>query len=281
MKTISTALNTHLQGEVTTLCTCWTTTLTDGAVYGFTDHVEDITFGGVTYLASSAYSASAVETNQGLEVDNLELLGMIDPSAFNQSDVRAGRWDFATVEIFLLNYKDLTQGALQLRKGILGEVSMGKSMFTAELRGMSQRLAQSVGRLHMPACDADLGDDRCKVDLTALPRGIVHGAVTSINTRRIFVDTSLTDASGWFDYGKVTFTSGANDGYAREVKSFVIGGMVNLQEAFPFDIAVSDTYDIQVGCDKLFSTCTNKFGNWLNFQGFPHLPGMDRLMSGQ
>lgn len=281
MKTITPALDAHVRGQVTTLCKCWKTTLTNGTVYGFTDHVRDLTVNGVTYLASSAYSASSIETNQGLEVDNLEVLGMLDPSAFNESDVRAGLWDFATVEIFLVNYADLSQGTLQLRKGTLGEVVLGKTQFTAELRGMAQRMAQAVGRLHTPACDADLGDSRCKVDLSSFPRGIVSGAVTSVSSRSAFADTALIDAAGWFDFGKVTFTSGANAAVAREVKLFLAGGSVTLHSPFPYDIAVSDTYDIQVGCDKLFATCTNKFGNWLNFQGFPHLPGMDRLMSGQ
>ncbi|ACT58957.1 DUF2163 domain-containing protein [Hirschia baltica] len=33
-------------------------------------------------------------------------------------------------------------------------------------------------------------------------------------------------------------------------------------------------------CDKTFETCQSKFSNQVNFQGFPHLPGMDAVISG-
>lgn len=36
----------------------------------------------------------------------------------------------------------------------------------------------------------------------------------------------------------------------------------------------------QAGCDKRFTTCRNKFGNGVNFRGFPHLPGNDFIIGG-
>ena len=94
-------------------------------------------------------------------------------------DLRSGRWDDAALEISQLNYTDLTQGALLLRKGTLGQIQQGRRQFQAELRGLSQTLTQKRGRVVMPSCDADLGDARCKVDLTTFPRGTVTGTLTS------------------------------------------------------------------------------------------------------
>jgi len=34
---------------------------------------------------------------------------------------------------------------------------------------------------------------------------------------------------------------------------------------------------LEAGCDKQAATCRNKFGNFLNFRGFPHIPGEDWL----
>lgn len=165
MKTVSAGLAAHLAQEVTTLATCWRAQLSDGTVMGFTDHVQDIVLGGVTYQAATGYTASAVQTTAGTEVDNLELLGVIDATALSQTDLQSGRWDYADIEIFEVNYNDLTLGTNPLRKGNLGEVSLGKTRFQAELRGLSQKLTQRIGRLVLPACDADLGDARCSVDL--------------------------------------------------------------------------------------------------------------------
>jgi uncharacterized phage protein (TIGR02218 family) len=281
MKTISAALQAHIRSEVTTLATCWKTTLRDGAVFGFTDHVSDLQIDGLAYVASSAYSASAVETQAGLTVDNLEALGFLSPEYFNADDVRAGRWDYADVEIFMVNWADLSMGTLPLRKGTLGEVSMGKTSFRAELRGLTQKLTQASGRLHLPACDADLGDARCKVDLDTFPDGRVAATVVSVASRRIFSGTILNQATAWFDGGVVAWTAGANVFYPREVKTFVMGGAIELQDATPYDVAVGDTFTIQVGCDKNFSTCKTKFNNTDNFRGFPHLPGTDRMVTGK
>ena len=41
-----------------------------------------------------------------------------------------------------------------------------------------------------------------------------------MTSRRVIADTALTQPTGWFDGGKLTFTSGLNAGaaYAREAK---------------------------------------------------------------
>jgi uncharacterized phage protein (TIGR02218 family) len=39
--------------------------------------------------------------------------------------------------------------------------------------------------------------------------------------------------------------------------------------------APGDMVTVTAGCDKAFETCSAKFANTLNFQGFPHLPGSD------
>lgn len=39
--------------------------------------------------------------------------------------------------------------------------------------------------------------------------------------------------------------------------------------------APGDPVVLTVGCDKSFTTCRTRFGNALNFRGFPHMPGSD------
>jgi uncharacterized phage protein (TIGR02218 family) len=36
---------------------------------------------------------------------------------------------------------------------------------------------------------------------------------------------------------------------------------------------------LEAGCDKRAETCRLKFDNFLNFRGFPHIPGEDWLSS--
>ena len=162
---ISTALQTALEQPAQTISTCWKVTLTSGTVLGFTDHDSDIDFDGVTYEASTGYTRSDIASGADLSVDNLELVGTLRSPAITEAALYAGVWDFAQVEIFAVNYEDLTQGALVLRVGWLGEVSVGRNNFTAEIRGLTQAYSRVIGELTGPGCRNDLGDSRCQVDL--------------------------------------------------------------------------------------------------------------------
>lgn len=84
------------------------------------------------------------------------------------------------------------------------------------------------------------------------------------------------DDSGYFDYGKVTMTSGLNTGITRDIKSYVPGQFI-LQDAFPYTVAPGDDYTIVAGCNKLLQTCIDKFDNRENHRGFPYLKGNDKL----
>ncbi|MCC7260039.1 MAG: DUF2163 domain-containing protein, partial [Alphaproteobacteria bacterium] len=273
-KSISAALQGHLAGEVTTLATCWKLTRTDSTVLGFTDHTEHLLFESVNYLASAGFTPSAVHTSADLAVDNLELEGVLDADAIAEEDVMAGLYDFAEIEIFMVNYADLSQGALKLRRGNLGEVTLKGGQFVAEVRGLAQRLSQTLGALYSPLCRAKLGDGRCGVDMGSHTE---TGSVTSVTSNQIFVDTARTEADGYFDFGKVTFTSGDNEGLSMEVKQFS-SGRITLVLPMPYAIGIGDDYSIEAGCDKTLGTCIGRFSNAVNFRGEPHVPGIDRML---
>jgi uncharacterized phage protein (TIGR02218 family) len=187
-KTISTALAQHLAGEVTTLATCWQITCRDGVVQGFTDHVGDLVVDGVAYRAASGYTRTAIRGTADLAVDNLDVESVFSEDGITEEDLRAGRYDFAEIRMFLVNYQDLGQGILKLRRGWLGEVTIRDGMYVAELRGMTQRLQMTVGEVYAPDCSADLGDARCGVDLAALEEG---GTVATVLGATAF-ETALT-----------------------------------------------------------------------------------------
>lgn len=276
MKTVSAALKAHLEGTLLTVCTLWRVTRTDGLVFGFTDHNEDVTFGGVTYLAATGHNPSSIRTTAQLSVDNLEVQSMLSSSTITEADIAAGLWDFAEVLIQIVNYNDLTMGSMIQRQGWLGNIRTGRFNFIAELRGMMQPLQQQIGRIYSPGCDADLGDARCGVNLANFT---VTGNVTTATSARQFTDTSRTENAAYFDGGLVTWTSGLNNTYRMEVKTFA-NGVVLLQQPMPNAITVGDTYSMSAGCDKLRSTCVSKFSNVVNFRGFPDLPGRDAMVSG-
>lgn len=278
MKTVSANLKAHLEGENLTICTLWKTTRLDATVFGFTDNSRNVVYDGVTYYANTGHAPSNVSTTSDLSVDNLEIISVIDGDTMTDEDIQAGLWDFAQVEIMIVNYLSLGDGHMMLRKGWLGEIKTGRTSFVAELRGMMQPLQQVIGRFYTPSCDAVLGDSRCGVTLASYT---VSGTVTTDSSARLFTDTSKNQANDYFNGGLVTWTSGGNSGFSMEVKTSTSAGVISLQQNMPNPTVIGDTYTISAGCDKSLGTCKTKFNNVVNFRGFPHVPGRDAIMSGK
>lgn len=273
MKTASVALTAHLAGGVTTTCTLWKMTRSDGVVKGFTDHDQEIVFGGVTYKISSGYTRTALESGSELAVDNMDLDGLFSVEGITADDVRAGLYDWAELLVQLVNWSDLSQGSVILRRGWLGEFTLTDGVFKTELRGLSQSLARNVTQVTTPDCRADLGDSRCTVDLAPLGE---TGTVTAVSTaRRVFTATiSGARAATFFDGGLLTWVTGANAGLKQEVKS-LSAGTATLYLPAGEDIAEDDTFTVRAGCDKSPTSCHTRFNNIVNFRGEPFVPGMD------
>ena len=62
MKTLSPALQSHLDEGTTTLSWCWRISRADGVTLGFTDHDRVLTFDGTAYEPESGFAASEVRS---------------------------------------------------------------------------------------------------------------------------------------------------------------------------------------------------------------------------
>lgn len=276
MKTVGASLKTHLAGTSLSVCTLWKVTRTDAQVFGFTDNSRDVVYSGVTYQAGTGHTPSAIKTSSTLAVDNLEVESVLDSATITEADIEGGLWDFADVEIMIVNYRDLTMGHMLLRKGTLGDIKTGRTRFVAELRGMMQPLQQTTGRVYAPGCDATFGDTRCGANAASYT---VTGSVTTATSARVFTDSTRAEADGYFDGGLLTWTGGDNNTYQMEVKTSTAAGVITLQQAMPHATVIGDTYSLVAGCDKLRATCISKFNNLVNFRGFPDVPGADKMVA--
>lgn len=272
-KTVGASLQSHLSGEVTSIAHCLKLVLKNTTVMGFTDHDQDIVYDGVTYESSTAYNLSSLASSSNLSVDKIDIEAVLDSSYITAADLRAGKYDFAEWYLFIVNWKDTTMGKLDLSRGWLGKTEIGKHRYFTEANTIFQALDQNIVELIGPACRANLGDARCGVNLIAYSIG---STVTSVSSNQIFTDTAITTANLYM-HGKLTWTSGNNNGYSVEVKSQTSSGVFTLKAPMPNIIQVGDVYSVYQGCDKTLSRCI-AFNNVLNFRGEPWLPGIGRLM---
>ncbi len=275
MKILPDGMQAHLDGGATTLCWCWKVVRKDHVTLGFTDHDNDLTFDGAVFEAASGFSASDSRQAVGLNVDNSDIDGALQSGRITDIDLANGLYDDARVELFRVNWNDVAQRVL-MRVGTIGEVTRDGNAFRAEVRGLSHALGQQQGRLYQRTCDADLGDARCSVDVS-VPEFAMSGTVTKVlSSSRLQSGDVGSAPSGWFTFGLLRWTNGANAGRAVQIKSHRTADGVHvfhLWEAMRGAIESGDAFDITVGCDKHLKTCTTKFSNAVNFRGFPHLPG--------
>ncbi|MEM5494005.1 DUF2163 domain-containing protein [Hoeflea sp. AS16] len=277
MRDIPEALASHLDQTSTTTCHAWRLTRRDGLVLGFTEHDHDLEFDGTVFSAATGFRASEVETGLGLEADAASVAGAFSDAAISADDLALGRYDGARVETFLVNWQSPGDRVL-LSTRELGEVRTAGQAFTVELRSLAASLDQPHGRLYGRRCDADLGDARCGKDISTAPFTL-SAAIVAVDDEMTLTASGLEDRpAGWFDNGRIRFVTGLLAGLSADISSHVPeagGARLALWSPLARLPAPGDQLVVSAGCDKAFETCSAKFGNGFNFQGFPHLPGSD------
>lgn len=275
------ALFSHLESGSTTVCRAWTIKRRDGLVLGFTDHDLDLEVNGVLCRADTGMTARALQQTTGLSVDNTEAFGALSAAAIREEDLLAGRYDGAEVRAFLVNWRQPADFLEQFR-GSLGEITRSGGSFKAELRGLTEQLNRPHGMAYTPGCSAVLGDGRCRFNLTQ-PGYVSEQPVEQVEDGRVFVFSNFaTFDDHWFESGRFEVVDGAAAGLIGVVRSDRLDGQgrrIELWQSIGATVLSGDLVRIFSGCNKSATTCRTKFNNFLNFRGFPHIPGEDWLAS--
>lgn len=277
MKSLLSALAASLNGRVTTLATLWRLERTDGALFGFTDHDADLQIDGLIYRARSALASEGVRDRVGGSAETTEIAGALQNDVISEADLMSGLWDDARIRVTVVDWTDTSQRA-QVFSGVVGAVRMESGAFTADVAPLRQKLEAAGGRFFTRLCDAQLGDARCGVDITASPfRGA--GAVQSVEGRSIRVSGLTAFQPGWFNLGIFVAPSGERRTVRRHS---VVGALAQLEldDAPALPLAIGASVVVTAGCDKRAGTCAAKFANIQSFRGFPHMMGAEAVIAG-
>jgi uncharacterized phage protein (TIGR02218 family) len=283
MKNISAGLKTAIAGGTTTLARLFEVITPSGNLYRFTDHDTDIFYNlagpppaiqhrwhASTGVSVSSIVSSSTNSQSSTQVRVVYTEGFIEELACIKGD-----FDGASMLVAFLDWSDLTLGHGFLFEGVLGAFQNSfKGYGFFELFNKFAQLRRPLGAVYSPECRADLGDSRCGVDINALSTSF---SVTAVTGRSAFTATCSSGAAAkYFEQGTVVFNTGANAGRAVEVLTDPSGSTVRpirIVLPFPADITIGDTGTLYAGCDKRIKTCKEKFGNAINFQGEPAVPG--------
>jgi uncharacterized phage protein (TIGR02218 family) len=275
-------------GTTMSLVRCWTIERTDGTTLNYTDNDEPVSFRGLTFEPAGAFATSSRRSESALKEHSMEARGALDTSDITYADLAAGKYDDATVHEFAVDSRYPWTEPVWSATYFIEQMSFDGEVWTAQPVGISSRLQRQVGDRYTKACGHRLGDSRCLVDLAQYRHRVV--AVDTVGTAKlVFNATTLslgsTAPSGqtivddWFNYGVLTWRSGANAGLVSEVRDYVHSSRTfSLFLQTPYAISPGDTFDVVAGCDYLRSTCRDKFSNLVNHGGFPFIPGTDKTL---
>ena len=269
-----------------------------------TEHDQDITipitgdsaldkYAG-TYKAIANVTMGDIATSTDLSVDNLDVQGafadktddspqyatLIDVSV---AEIEDGLLDMAPVTIICLNWISPDHGYFIPGGGTLGQISRtSDGNYTTEVRGLTQLLQQIIIRTFSETCNAKFGDSRCKFSVPSF-----SGRITSSSgdrgsfTVEIDIDSNSSTPVR-FTAGSIQFTTGANTGLLRMIKTDPRSneGVVELWEQFPNEVADGDEFIAKAGCDLQKSTCIF-YGNLSNIRAHgSFIPGAMAITAG-
>jgi len=277
-RTIGASLATHLAGTAHTRAAMLRLDLVDGTTLAFTDHDQTLAFdlgdGSADYVADTGILPSDLSLSAGFETaDDMEVTGPIG-DVVTRAAVTGGRFDDATVRYFLVNWKDLTQGAVKLVQGRIVQAAIDGGKFRFTVHSEISRFSQSIGIVVTAYCRHDFADAKCQ----AVPETLA-GTVTAVTDElRFTVSFTGTFANDYWNRGTVTFDTGALAGIRPvEIFDWTSAGAVTLLQPIPDGLEIGDTLTLTQGCDQTRTACM-AFDNIVNFGGFPDVPGSDQVL---
>lgn len=282
----------HTQQRCTTWAGAWMLEL-DGETLRQTSHDRpiEVSLSNDEYGLNGTYESNTVpfqtsglRTSSDLSIANMDVDALLDQAGITEEQILTGQLDNVWFTMFLVNWRNPANSGVVFKRGIVGNVrTFAQQLLKGELRGLSQFLAQTTMQTYGPVCRAELGDARCQVDLAPLT---LVGDIDSISVqRRIFTTgarlaMSPVEEAGWYQYGTLTMTSGANLGARVPVKTDDGTGEIELFYSLPYDLEIGDTYTLTPGCDKKRVTCRDKYNNLVNRRAEDFIPGGNRLTAG-
>jgi uncharacterized phage protein (TIGR02218 family) len=248
---------------------------------------------GLSHTFSSTgprFSRTRTKLVVGLEVDSMTVTIMPDPALHTLGSqpwpaaAAAGALDEARIVLeraFMATWGDTSAGTIIQFAGRIGQVTASRTTLVLQVNSDLELLrAQMPRNTYQPGCVHTLFDTGCGLLKASFA---VVGTVQAGSTIAQ-VNTTLAQATGYFDLGTIVFTSGVLNGQPYTVKKFTSATSIVPVRPLAAAPATGDSFTIYPGCDKSgfdnpitgqVNTCLHKFNNWGRFRGFPLIPAAE------
>lgn len=254
-----------------TVATFWRVERRDGVTLGFTTHDRALWFDGLLHRAAPGMVPSAIRRSADLEPDSAEVEGVLSHDAITAQDVTRGCFDNARITIGMVDWESLEHDIVYC--GSLGPVTVGKMGFSAALVSRKAELQYDPVPRTSPTCRAQFCGPGCTLSaLQFTHEGQVAGFDLQSGLLTLATAAPMANLRG----GTLRWLDGPYAGQSMTIAD-LNGEVVLLDRPIDQDLPIGSRVLLREGCDRTLATCAERFGNAINFQGEPHLPGNDLI----
>ena len=256
--------------ELDTAATFWRVYRRDGVTLGFTSHDRDLIFTGIRHRSAPGMVPSAIRLTSDLSEENAGVEGALSHDAISESDLAAGLFDEAAIEVGVVDWEELDH--IVLYTGTLGRITDDRRGFSGELRSAKRVLERDLVPRTSPTCRAVFCGRGCGLSAARFTTRVAVEEIDADLNRVNVSGISTNDYSG----GQIRFLDGPQTGIAFTIVG-TNGDWLALDRPLSGELANGVLAELLEGCDHTLTTCTTRFDNALNFRGEPFLPGNDLL----
>jgi len=256
----------------------YTFTLSSGTKIRWSAEDQDIAWNGHTWLRGPGITSTPITRQIGTQVSQKDISLVFDDDVTVNGVplakfIASGGLFNSTMQFESAYATSPDQPIIGTLPEFFGRLTQlrdtGETRATLSISDMRSLLNVQVPiNLWQPSCLHTVFDSGCKLNRTDFAKnGTVQSAPDAL--------TIVTDLSGatnsYYDLGKITITSGDNDGQSRSIKT-QSANVLSLVRALPAPLQPGDTFTVYPGCDLTMATCKGKFNNLLHFKGYPFIP---------
>lgn len=254
-----------------TVAIWWRLERRDGVTLGFTSHDRDLAFDGVVHRTAPGMVPSAIRRTADFEADSAEVAGALSHDSIREADLAAGRFDGGSIAMGLVDWETLER--VTLYAGTIGTVGHEGSGFSAELRSVKDLLSRQIVPRTAPTCRAEFCAEGCALSASAFTH---QATLAEISPDLASIRVIGGPTAALLAFGTLRWIDGPEAGLTRRIEA-VDGSWLMLDRTSAAGIAAGTRIELREGCDHTLETCATRFGNAVNFQGEPFLPGNDLL----
>lgn len=250
----------------------------DDLTLHFVNYYHQINFFSYLNKAAQSYQPLAVSRSGMKRTSH----GEVDRVNYKIDNVTKAMTDYAAATDFrnkrivsrliFRDHLDSADDAKVVFDGIIQSILFDQASVNVTAVPIISSLSFITGWPYQLKCNNKFADSYCKVNKND-PVNRCSGIATGGSSSSLIDTTFLIQASGYWNIGEITMTSGNNNGARRKIIGFdQASATLFFDFEMNYDVQAGDTYNVFRGCDKSLTMCQNTYNNDANFHGFHTIP---------